>query len=107
MVLTIAGSETTATALTGATYFLAKDSSVMAKLASEIRSKFEQETDIDLLGVSKLPYLKAVTEEALRMYPPGPNAQPRITPPEGSLILGEHVPGNVSYTLTWEKKTWS
>ncbi|KAJ4290814.1 hypothetical protein N0V90_010009 [Kalmusia sp. IMI 367209] len=94
MVLTIAGSETTATALTGATYFLAKTPSAMAKVASEVRSTFKQEADIDFLSVTKLPYLKAVTEETLRMYPPGPNAQPRITPPEGSLILGDHIPGN-------------
>jgi cytochrome P450 len=95
MVLTIAGSETTATALTGATYFLSTTPHAMTKLAAEVRSTFKHESDIDFLTVAKLPYLKAVTEEALRMYPPGPNAQPRITPPEGSLVLGEYIPGNV------------
>jgi cytochrome P450 len=102
MVLTIAGSETTATALTSATYFLSTTPRAMARLAAEVRSTFKQESAIDFLSVAKLPYLKAVTEEALRMYPPGPNAQPRITPPEGALILGEHIPGNVSHPLAEE-----
>jgi cytochrome P450 len=95
LVLTIAGSETTATALTGATYFLAKSPRVLVKLASEIRTTFKEESEINFASVAKLPYLRAVTEEALRLYPPGPNSQPRITPPRGSFILGKHIPGNV------------
>ncbi|KAH0404849.1 hypothetical protein KCU89_g709, partial [Aureobasidium melanogenum] len=94
VVLTLAGSETTATALTGATYFLGNNPRVMSKLFTELEQAFRDESGIDLLSVAKLPYLCAVTEEALRCYPPGPNAQPRITPPGGNMILQRWVPGN-------------
>lgn len=75
----------------------------MAKIVEELRTSFKSEDEIDMLGVAKLPYLCAVTEECLRTYPPGPNTQPRITPPEGNLILGQHIPGNVSYRNRLQK----
>lgn len=96
VVLTLAGSETTATALTGATYLLGNNPRVMSELYTELERAFQDESEIDLLSVAKLPYLCAVTEEVLRCYPPGPNAQPRITPPGGNVILQRWVPGNVS-----------
>lgn len=96
VVLTLAGSETTATALTGATFFLGNNPRVVSKLYTELEEAFEDETEIDLVSVAKLPYLCAVTEEALRCYPPGPNSQPRMTPPGGNMILQRWVPGNVS-----------
>lgn len=68
------------------------------KITEELLETFASEDEIDLLSVSRLPYLCAVTEECLRMYPPGPNAQPRITPREGNVILGKMIPGNVSTT---------
>ena len=95
MTLTIAGSETTATALAGATYFLASEPKMKAKLVSELKTTFASEQEIDLLSVAKSPYLCAVTEETLRLYSPGPNAQPRITPPEGNIVLGDRLPGKV------------
>lgn len=95
----MAGSETTATALTGATYLLTKNPRALAKLADEVRSSFNDENTIDFTETAKMPYLCAVTEESLRLYPPGPNAQPRITPSGGNIILGEHIPGNVSYKI--------
>lgn len=96
VILTLAGSETTATSLTGATFLLAKHSQVMSRILGELHAAFATEDEIDLLSVSKMSYLCAVTEECLRCYPPGPNTQPRITPPEGNIILGEAIPGNVS-----------
>ena len=98
VILTLAGSETTATSLSGATYLIATHPRVKAEIVNELRTTFTREDEIDLLNVLKLPYLCAVTEECLRMYPPGPNAQPRITPPEGNVILGDRIPGNVSRT---------
>lgn len=98
--LTIAGSETTATTLAGAIYMIATHRAVKEKLEAEIRSSYTDE-EIDLLNVAKLPYLGAVVEETLRMYPPAPNALPRVTPPQGDIILGEPVPGNVSRLLVF------
>ncbi|KAJ0340221.1 hypothetical protein COL922a_003655 [Colletotrichum nupharicola] len=94
--LIIAGSETTATALSGATYLLCSNPSTLAKLNQEVRSAFasEDEDEIDIISTAKLDYLQAVLEEALRMYPPVPSALPRVTPPGGQEILGQWIPEN-------------
>lgn len=44
----VGGSETTATGLSGATYLLATNKEVFAKLAEEVRSRFKSEDEIDL-----------------------------------------------------------
>lgn len=68
----------------------------MKLLVDEVRSKFSTESEIDSLTTARLPYLHAVLEETLRIFPPAPNALPRITPPEGNIVLGDLIPGNVS-----------
>ncbi|KAJ3542839.1 hypothetical protein NM208_g3893 [Fusarium decemcellulare] len=93
-VITMAGSETTASLLGGAVYQLTTHPRVMTKLCEEITASFKSEDEITLISAGRLPYLCAVTEESLRTFPPGTNTQPRITPPEGNVILGDHVPGN-------------
>lgn len=47
----VAGSETTATALSGATFLLCTNPQVLSKLANEVRSSFASEADITLLSV--------------------------------------------------------
>ncbi|KAK2020376.1 cytochrome P450 [Colletotrichum zoysiae] len=94
--LVVAGSETTATALSGATYLLATNSDALARLKDEVRGSFASEDEIDFLSTARLGYLHAVLEESLRVYPPVPAAVPRRTPPGGSKILGQWIPGNVS-----------
>ena len=95
-VLIIGGSETTATLLSAATYYLATTPSAMAKLTHEIRSTFNSEAEINFTSVQKLDYMLAVLNEALRMYPPVPAGGPRKIAPEGDTILGQYVPGGVS-----------
>ena len=92
----IAGSETTATLLSGCIYLLQKNPHAREKLEAEIRDKFLDEKEITMLTVSHLKYLDAVIEESLRCYPPVPIALNRMTPPEGAKICGYWVPGNVS-----------
>ncbi len=92
----IAGTETTATLLSGVTYYLLKNPEKMRKLVSEIRTSFDSEDQLDFESLQKLPYLSACLEEGLRYYPPVPLGLLRITPPGGSIICGEWVPGNVS-----------
>lgn len=43
--------------------------------------------------VNSLPYLLAVLEESLRIYPPVPVALNRVVPPDGASICGRWVPG--------------
>ena len=53
-------------------------------------------------AVQNLPYLNAVLEESLRVYPPAAFSQARVTPPEGAVICGEAVPGGTSVGVaTW------
>ena len=96
LVLTVAGSETIASALAAATFLLVKHPEHQKKILDELRTTYAQDSDIDLLSIAKLPYLCALTEECLRLYPAAPNGGQRITPREGNTILGKQLPGNVS-----------
>ncbi len=95
--LILAGSETTATLLSGATYYLLTNKAVLDKVCDEVRSTFQNEDNITFTSVSRLPYLNAVVEEGLRIYPPVPSTAPRRTLLEGNVIDGHWVPGNVSH----------
>ena len=94
--LIVAGSETTATLLSGATYFLLTNTAALDRVCKEVRSAFQNEGDITFTTVTRLPYLHAVLEESLRLYPPVPITQPRRTLPDGNVIDGHFVPGKVS-----------
>lgn len=96
--MVIAGSETTATILSGATYFMLTHPHVMEKLKHEIRTSFNSAEEINIARVSKLEYINGVMDEAFRLYPPAAGNHPRLTPPEGAKILGEWLPGNVSHS---------
>lgn len=52
----IAGSETTATLLTGAVFLLLKNPKALQKLKDEIRSAFQSEDQITFSSVEHLPY---------------------------------------------------
>jgi len=90
-----AGSETTATLLSGATYHLLRNPEVMSKLCQEIRGAFKSDMEINTAAVSGLKYLQAVVDEALRCYPPVPTGLPRIVPKGGEVLVGRYVPSNV------------
>ena len=96
-VLVVAGSETTATLLSGATFYLLKNPLSLAKASDEVRQAFVRASDIAFDTVAtRLPYLNSCLEETLRMYPPVPSALLRRTGPEGDIINGRFVPANVS-----------
>jgi cytochrome P450 len=94
--LLVAGSETTATTLSGTTYLLLKNASAYDKLVSEIRNAFATAGDITIEAVNKLPYLVACLNEGLRYYPPVPTGFPRTVPPAGDTISGFYVPGGTA-----------
>ncbi|KAL3417603.1 cytochrome p450 [Phlyctema vagabunda] len=98
-ILIIGGSETTSTLLTGVTYYLLKNPEIYAKVKKEVRDAFQSGDDLTLQSTARLPYLQAVLEEGLRMYPPVPLGSARLTPPEGCLINGNFIPGNASVSI--------
>ncbi len=95
-ILLLAGSETTSTTLSVATYQLLKNPETMARLVDEIRGSFDKEEDITMVSVNKLKYQLAVIEESLRIQAPAPGPMPRIVPGKGAKINGFWVPGGVS-----------
>lgn len=66
MTLLVAGHDTTATALSWALYWVHKLPEVKQKLLAELDSL---DIDADPLAISRLPYLTAVCNETLRIYP--------------------------------------
>ena len=108
-VLLVAGSETTATLLSGATYHLLSNPVALKKLQTEVRHAFQGEREITPLSArnpSKLPYMEAVLTESLRMYPPLPASLPRMTGSTGDVIDGRFVPPKVIASIT-DRKTQS
>jgi cytochrome P450 len=91
----VAGTETTATLLSGLTYLLLKNPATMQKLSIEIRGAFADSSDMSMEAIAALPYLAACLKEALRLYPPIPVGLPHFTPANGSTICGQFVPPNV------------
>jgi averantin hydroxylase len=89
--LILAGSETTATLLSGATYLLLKHPDVMAKLVAEIRTTFKSNSEIDLFTVGKLEYMLALLDETMRLYPPVTSLPNRVAPRGGQIVCGEFV----------------
>lgn len=94
-ILTIAGSETTATVLCGVTYLLTENPHTLDILTKEVRSAFASEAEINIESAGRLPYMLACLDETLRMYPPVPIALGRITTDEGAMVSGKFVPKNV------------
>ena len=92
----VAGTETTATALSGTTYHLLQNPDTMKKLTEELRANFETFDDLNLEALAQLKYLMAVLHEGLRMYPPVPISLPRVVPEGGAAICGEFVPQGTS-----------
>lgn len=91
----LAGSETTASMLSGCTYYLLRNPKIYRRLAEEIRGSFNEALDIQVSSISKLPYLNAVISESMRVYPPVPAMLPRLVPKGGALINGKYVPEDV------------
>ncbi|KAL2794803.1 cytochrome P450 [Aspergillus keveii] len=91
-IISIAGSETSATTLSGCVYFLSKHPETLKKLNDEIRAAFTNDSDITAAICARLPYLNAVIEETLRLYPPVAASLPRVVPNGGDVVDGYAVP---------------
>jgi cytochrome P450 len=101
-VLIIAGSETTATLLSGCLFLLMTHPEIYEKLVKEIRTSFKSESEITSAACANLKYLLAVLNEALRFYPPVPGALPRQVPHHGATVDGQPVPpGTAVSVYTW------
>ncbi|KAL8865101.1 MAG: hypothetical protein Q9174_007069, partial [Haloplaca sp. 1 TL-2023] len=85
--LVIAGGETVSTFLPAVTYYLLTNPEPYRKLREEIRSSYKSLDEINAASALRLPYLQAVIAEGLRIYPPGSQGFPRISP---GMMVDEH-----------------
>jgi len=90
--LIFAGSETTATLLSGVIYNLCRNPDAMAEITKEIRGAYASDAEIDLFSTSQLKYTLAVLEEGLRIYTPVPTQASRVVPAGGDTVLGQYLP---------------
>ncbi|KAK0639400.1 benzoate 4-monooxygenase cytochrome P450 [Cercophora newfieldiana] len=88
----IAGTETTALALSTAAYYVTRDAEVHRKLKEEIRGRFSSYEDISPGTVADLPYVNAVFSEAMRLMSPVPWPPSRVVPMGGDNVEGYHLP---------------
>ncbi|MDY7023714.1 MAG: cytochrome P450, partial [Cyanobacteriota bacterium] len=93
MTLLVAGHETTATSLAWAFYWLEMLPEVKEKLYQEIKNLGENP---DPLAISRLPYLTAVCQETLRLYPIVPIAFARVSKQDLE-IMGRHFPSGTTF----------
>lgn len=84
----VAGTETTATVLSGTTYHSLTNPDKLNLLKEEIRSSFDSLDDLHLEPLATQKHPMAVLQEGLRMYPPVPPASPRKVPAGGATVCG-------------------
>ncbi|KAH7380109.1 cytochrome P450 [Pyrenochaeta sp. MPI-SDFR-AT-0127] len=95
----VAGTETTATSLSGLTNFLLTNPEKMKKLVDEIRGAFTSADDMTMEQLAALPYLAATIKESLRLYPPIPLGLPRLVPQIGSTVVGQFIPPGTTVSI--------
>ncbi|KAI1194933.1 cytochrome P450 [Nemania serpens] len=107
--MVIAGADTVAHALTGATYFLCANPGCLKELQDEIRGlgSYDELTGTRL---GALRYLNAVLEETLRVFPPIAFGLPRLSP--GEYVDGRFVPAGVTvsaphWAITHNQSEWA
>ncbi|KAI0974801.1 isotrichodermin C-15 hydroxylase [Xylaria arbuscula] len=111
-ILVLAGSETTATTLSGAVYLLLTHPDILEKLKHEVRSTFKDSSEININTVGNLKYMLAILNESLRLYPPVTAGLVRTTPKGGAEIAGTFVPEGIfvevqHWSVNHSKDNWA
>lgn len=70
MTFFIAGQETTANGLAWALYLLSEDQDAQARASAEARAAWDQAGGDPAAVLDRLPYLRTIWDETLRLYPP-------------------------------------
>ncbi|KAI8966553.1 cytochrome P450 monooxygenase [Daldinia sp. FL1419] len=99
MIQVIAGSDTTATVIRTTLAYLMSTPRVYSKLKTMIKQCVERNevsAPITYEEAQKLPYLKAIILEGIRMRSPTPYGHYKSVPPEGDMINGMFIPGGTA-----------
>ncbi|KAI4923564.1 hypothetical protein J4E85_008603 [Alternaria conjuncta] len=92
----VAGADTNAITMSNICYLLCRHPGYQAKLhyeLSALHSLFPGNDDL-----TNKPCLAGIINEALRLHPPVPSGLQRVTPAEGAVIAGRHIPGHMNVT---------
>ncbi|TGO50025.1 hypothetical protein BOTNAR_0408g00010 [Botryotinia narcissicola] len=104
----MAGTDATATSISGTLLYLVQNPENLHKLVSEIRKTFHREADIKIATLRGLPYLNAVINEGLRLTNPVPGGLPRIVPPGGDTYANTFTSISVRpYAMSRSEKYFS
>ncbi|ETN43942.1 uncharacterized protein HMPREF1541_11073 [Cyphellophora europaea CBS 101466] len=95
----IAGTETTATLLSGSLYYLSKNPEQMARIKTELRDSFQTLDGFGLESLAQCRYMEAVLKETLRLYPPVPVGTQRQVPKGGATIAGHFLPEGANISI--------
>lgn len=94
-----AGSDTTSTTLTWAYYNLTRNPSTLARLRAELASTGVPASQLSFRTAQSLPYLNAVIDETLRLFPQTGFGLPRVVPLGGATICGYHFPAGATVSM--------
>ncbi|KAJ8124646.1 hypothetical protein O1611_g8994 [Lasiodiplodia mahajangana] len=95
----VAGSETTATMISGTMYLLICNPTVLSNLTKKIQSDFPAPSDLTGINLQKHKYLNSVLKEGMRLYPPAPDTLFRTTQDHPAMVAGKLVPPHTSITM--------
>ncbi|KAL5545953.1 hypothetical protein UlMin_005640 [Ulmus minor] len=86
-----AGTDTTTSTLEWAMAELLHNPKTLKKIQTELRETIKPNTKLEEKDLDKLPYLKAVVKETLRLHPPLPFLFPHMAM-DSCKMLGYHIP---------------
>ena len=89
----VAGSDTTATAIRSTLLHIITTPRVLTKLRQEIDNTYPSVPVITDDESRQMPFLQAVIKEGLRIFPPVAGLMAKEAPPEGHLWKGHFIPG--------------
>jgi cytochrome P450 len=109
-ICSMAGGDTSATAIRATLLHLIMHPHVTSKLHREFTSN-PISSPIQDAEARNLPYLQAVIKEGLRIFPPVVGLMSKVVPPGGDVIDNRFVPGGTrigygAYGIFRDKKIW-
>lgn len=108
----IAGSDTTSNTSCALLYHVLHTPGVQVKLQQELDQAIPDINVVpDFSMVRDLPYVDHVIKETMRIHSTSSLGLPRVVPPQGATVGGQHFPGGVvlsvpAYTIHHSKEIW-